>query len=1157
MLPSRALVRDGRAGLLGAFDRGATDPAQPGVRRAESGHPLLRPLGHVALAALALALSAPPAAGDDRPLGRIEGIVEDLSGRPVAQAVARLLTAGSSDEPARVSGPDGRFVFEAVAPGRCRVSVTKAPASSSVEEAIEVGEGQTVNVRIRLEFVGIRDSVEVLAEHDPLDPMRVFPGSTLTEDDAEAVPSLGRSALELAALTPGVEVEGGAEGGLNGRAAVTVRAFGSRPSQARYLVDGIDQTLIWRSGARAILPPELVSQVVVSSVAAPAESTSGPGPAVNVVTRSGSNKLHGQAFVFAGDEHLNANSWARNRTQADPGASASQRAASQRPADNRRWLGATLGGPLGKDTFYFVGAETFRDSQAFYYDQTRAPTDAMVRGDFSAIPGLVLIDPDTKRAFTGKIIPSARLDPVAIRLAALVPRVARYGDRYVWSGSEEVQTNEAFAKIDHRIGRRQQITASYAGTWASREQADIAGNRNPSWAGYVDDPSQHMASLRHRWMSGRRVLESTVAFHRLFSDRDNVGSKQQRLDQFGSKWPFAGGDVDYPAPDYLPQLTIAGGMGGAQGALDPIQQQAVTAASALALTRGRHHLKTGIQMAHEEAEVSNRNDLSRLSFDGRYTSSTSGGVAAAGENQYAYGFADFLLGRAVSMGVNARLKNGLSDWSWAVFAQDDWRLSRRLSLSLGLRWELHTSPRQPSGRLSTFDLAHRSDLYPNLPLNMAVDGDRGIPPGLYEPSRFDIAPRLAVSYDLTGDTKTILRSGAGLYYADPPLSQQMFLTENEPFLRSLTGSASRSLVDPWVSTYPQGAPLPLELSPAAVTYKAGQRINLNAVEVDGVDTPYALKMHAVIERQLFRGAALNLGYVGSRGFHYVLMLDRNAPPQTSVGSSSVDTAVDARRPLAAPYRQVRLISPVERPRYDALYATANLRRGRVTGQLNYVLQRSITAAGILPGGDSVANPTVIGTTGQDLDYFAGEADPRHVLRSYLAFSSPLSRKKGWKRLLGGWTVSTLVSYRSGTPLTARAGRDLNFDGISGAGSDRPNQNGAILYQDTTDSRGYRVWFDRQGFSAVAAPSAAAPYPLGNARVGAILGPSWWRIDANLSRQIPITKTVRSVFLLQANNVFNHAPLDNPVTDMSSADFGLITSRGAGPRTLRVGLRVQF
>jgi hypothetical protein len=568
-------------------------------------------------------------------------------------------------------------------------------------------------------------------------------------------------------------------------------------------------------------------------------------------------------------------------------------------------------------------------------------------------------------------------------------------------------------------------------------------------------------------------------------------------------------------------------------------------------------MKAGVQVAHEHAEVSNRNDLSRLSFDGRYTSSTTAGVAAAGENQYAYSFADFLLGRAVSMGVNARLQNGLSDWSYGVFVQDDWRPSRRLSLSFGLRWELHTSPRQESDRLSTFTLGHRSDLYPNLPLNMAVEGDRGIPQGLYEPSRHDFAPRFALSWNLTGDTKTILRSGAGLYYADPPLSQQMFLTENEPFLRTLTGSASRSLVDPWASTYPQGAPLPLELSPSAVTYKTGQRINLNAVEADGFDTPYALKMHAVIERQLFRGAALNVGYVGSRGFHYTLLLDRNAPPQTSVGTSSVDSAVDARRPAAAPYRQVRLISPVERPRYDALYVMANARRGRFSGLLSYVLQRSISAAGILPGGDSVASPAVIGTLAQDLAYFSGEADPRHVLRSHVTFDSRTVGKGTKNRLLGGWTLSAIFSYRSGAPLTARSGRDLNFDGISGAGSDRPNQNGAILYTDRNDSRGYRVWFDRQSFSAVAAPSAAAPYPLGNTHVGAVLGPGWWRVDANLTKQIPITKAVRSVFLLQAQNVFNHAPLDNPVTDMSSADFGLITTRSAGPRSLRVGLRVQF
>jgi hypothetical protein len=222
------------------------------------------------------------------------------------------------------------------------------------------------------------------------------------------------------------------------------------------------------------------------------------------------------------------------------------------------------------------------------------------------------------------------------------------------------------------------------------------------------------------------------------------------------------------------------------------------------------------------------------------------------------------------------------------------------------------------------------------------------------------------------------------------------------------------------------------------------------------------------------------------------------------------------------------------------------------------LQRSISASGILPGGDTVASPAVVGTTRQDLAYFEGESDPRHVLRAHLTVQTPPLRSRAWNRLLGGWSVSGVFSWRSGTPLTARAGRDLNFDGISGPGSDRPNQNGALVYRkNQTDGRGYQVWFDRQSFSPAASPSASAPYPLGNTRVGAVRGPGWWRLDANLSRQFQVSRSVRLVLLVQAQNVLNHAPLDNPVMDMSSADFGLITSRSVGGRTLRVGARLQF
>jgi hypothetical protein len=1095
------------------------------------------------------------AAAPDR-AARVTGHVEDSLGGVVPGAGVTLRRPGGSMNRTIETSPEGRFEFDEVPAGTYTVVVVKERFETIIRTNLEVrGEGP-LELVFRLAPIALRESVEVVASQTS--EVAVVPESLVHD-----TPSLDQSPLALALLTPGVDSLGpqvaSAEGRLSANAAGWMRANGSRPSQGMFLIDGVDLTGVWRNQSNLTPLTYMLREVSVSTVGARAEVAKGPGPSVNYAVRSGTNAFRGELFGYFNSEQLNANSWSRNRVLGNASLPATQRARAARPEDNRKMFGATLGGPVVKGKlFFYAGLQALRDDAAFTYDQDRAPTPAMLNGDFSALPGLTLYDPVTKLPFLRNVIPQDRIDPVSRQLAALLPTATSFGTRYLWTGRDPISSDQALFKLTYTASRRQTLSVTYLGAWGTGYQSDHSGNHNPFWAGYVDRHRQHALGAQHRWDINRSYfLETVVAFQQSSTDRDNTSEYNRRLDQMGSNWPLAGGDVDYPDPDYLPQLTISGGIGGHSGALDPISQRGLRASSALGWRRGSHTVKVGALWAHDLVEVSNRRDQSRFTFDGRFTWSAAANVAASGTNQYAHGIADLLLGRSSSFGISARLKNDVSDTTWGVFVQDDWRATRRLTVSAGLRWDFGSAPSQPDNRLSSFVLGHRSDQYPNLPLHMAVDGDRGVPPGMYSPDRDNIAPRLGVAYLITSDGKTLLRASAGVYYGDPPLAVKRFLNENEPYFRSLTGSSSRSLVNPWASTYPLGPPLPLELSPSAVTYRPTQRVAFNTVDPNRFPTPWSLDAHVGLERRISRGMTASASYVRARGYGNLLLLDSNAPPPTSVGSSSSDTSVDLRRPVGSPYRQIRELSAVDDTRYDGLHLALNVRQGGFTGRIVYALQRAFGASDLMTGGDVMFGATVIGTSKQDVSYFQGEQGAHHVLRGSVLYSVPRPKGKTGRALLGGWTFGTSVSVRSGNHLTVRAGRDLNFDGISSPGSDRPDQTGSMRYPEgDTTARGDVVWFDKSVFAQAPAPSSANPYPLGSTPVGGVVGPGSWTVGFNITKRVDIRRSTRILLRLNVSNVFNHPNLGSPIVDMSSADFGVVTSR-SGERRMQLGIRLTF
>jgi hypothetical protein len=359
---------------------------------------------------------------------------------------------------------------------------------------------------------------------------------------------------------------------------------GNRQARNIFYLDGSDNTGPFRNTALQFPNPEAVAEVNISTSNTSAEFGKQPGGVFNIITKSGTNNLHGTAFGYLHNEWLNANTWARNNT------------GQSRPIDRLRQWGGVIGGPVIKNkTFFFASYMDYHDQASGFQNTIKFPTAAMVRGDFSQF-NRQLYDPDTRQPLAGNIIPARLLDPVAQNLMKIIPTVANYGDRYIWSFTDPTQNHELLAKGDHNFNSAHSLQASYFTTWGHFDQAATNATGNaPAFGPQVNKNNQYTGIARHVWIiKPNLVLESKFATSRLDADRGNPNTGKD-LSDFGAKWPL----VQDGARKYLPILILGDGFSTRQGNLSMFNQNNLRYGTSLSWVKSRHNFKFGYEMQRD------------------------------------------------------------------------------------------------------------------------------------------------------------------------------------------------------------------------------------------------------------------------------------------------------------------------------------------------------------------------------------------------------------------------------------------------------------------------------------------------------------------------------------------------------------------------------
>ncbi len=1144
--------------------------------------------------------------------GSVRGQVVDQSGAAVRGVSLDLRSTTTAASLRAVTDEHGRYLFAFLPPGLCSIEASVAGFEPIQLSDLRVETGGAVTADIVLRPAGVVTRVDVRAKPGG-GPLGAALATNIASGLLLRLPNLDRHVLQFAHLAPGVDAFLGAGQIIGQDGTNTLLANGQRSTQNGFYLDGAENAGAWRNWALQFPNPETVQEIQVQRANASAGLGGQPGAIVNVITRSGTDALHGTGFASFHDKRLNANSWENNRNGL------------AKPEDDQRKVGAVLGGPIRRGASFFFGSfNRFRTSQPVTQRGGHFPTAPMKRGDFSEVPDLVRPDGtripfDMKNPVTGeslgKTLPASLIDPVVLRLLELLPTADAYYDTAVRRFDRPWGVDEYLAKVDHRLTMSQSLSGTVMATTGSRidPAQGFTNNQVPEWGAAKSGSRQLTASVRHLWsVTSALSLDSHVALAGNTSDVRPAGPMTGQQ-AFGIAFPF---QPEIAQPPSL-VLDFEGGFRADHQNNDFIGQGNHRVGVTASWLEGAHVLTFGGESEVDRVSFELNRDLrtsyrfsGRDALNGPIVSATQVPLRANdyGVQNFAYAFADLLLGRPVTVSTAGYSTTSFSSRTSHAFIQDEWRVSPRVSVWLGLRYEFASAASEAEGRFGgAFVLNHQSNQYPNAPRGLAWAGDANVPKGFIDAGLGTLSPRAGVAWRVSADGRTSLRSAAGLYHAGVPLGGRMF-SGTSGFGGATPRAANTALSDPYgasrvnpydtVLQYGPGNPLPDAIrgyTPATFPWASQfQRQIVRGVPTQifvgpivgyesTVTAPSVAEYHVTLERELTQGWRLEAAYVGNRGRHQPLWQAFNAPVPEA-GANTSDQSIRDRRPYAE-YGGGRLFSTTLNTSYDAAQIASSVRLGGLTAQISYVAARSVSPFGI--NAQDVDKRTVEGfstgaasgeailTSASDAGQSSYPYDPgrdlaengrRHTFKAHYVYELPWRQSGGWRGVwLDGWAVSGAFVAMSGLPLNILWGLDANADGSP---YDRPNLVSSIQYPRTAvpdasfDRRGAIQFIDPASFvgpchnNERTGSAAFCPTP-GNLPRNAATGVSVFNVDLAVLKRVHVGGSKNVDVRLEAVNVTNTNFLGAPELNLSSPFFGQVSGRIHRPRQMQVGIRFEF
>lgn len=1035
------------------------------------------------------------------------GVVRDTSGAVIPNAEVTATDTLTTLSRKTTTDGTGSYLITNLPVGQYQLRVESPGFDVFMQNGITLDVNANARVDAMLKAGNTTETVQVSGESTGIDTRTASVGEMVDRERIQELPLNGRNAMQLAAVVPGVtNILAAPPVQTQSRSGPSLTVSGGRDTQNEFRFDGVSWKNITQNTGLNLPNPDALQEFQILTSSPSAEYGRYSGGIIIAVTRSGTNQFHGTAWEYLRNTALNSRNYF-------------VRAPQDKPQLIQNQFGFTAGGPVIRNKFFGFGSyQGMRIRQSQVLSSAFPPTEAEREGNFGTE---TLKNPRTGGVFQGTI-PSSDFDPVAVNiLNKYVPLANNSNGQLTQLVSSPTNDYQFLVRGDYTASSTNNLSARFFQENGSVESQ--AGNVSPYDPDITGTIASSLAVQDTQTLGVNLLNEGRLGMERVNSTVSELNHTQ--LSDLGAIFP----GVENPQ---LPDLNVSGFFDLANTDLFVEHDNIYQVGDTLRWNHGRHSVSLGGEFERLELyNFGSSGNNGEFTFDGSQTGNA---------------FADFLIGRPVSLLQASSYQRNAKTWDGYLFAEDDIHLTPRFTLNAGLRYSIFQPFGITGNRTNTYRAGQQSTITPAAPPGMVFPGDKGIPNGLVPTNYHNLAPRVGFAYDLFGDGRTSVRGAYGIFFEDFRSDVWTYPAVNQPFVISNTINAPASLQNPYEGYVD---PFPYTYTPA--TAKFTFPMSLFTVPTATFVSPFVNDISFSVQHEAKNGLIFNVGYVGKLEHHLIRMLQNN-PAVYIPGESTIGNTNSRRALLPGTYASFRYICTCSNAQYESLQASLSRRYQKgFTFMVAYTFGKLLDEYSATNLGQTPQNPYY-----QAGDYGRSDYDRRSVLNGSVVYAIPFfhDTPRALKDVLSHWQASSIVGVSSGLPVFIVTGTDASLTGVD---YDRPNEISnphRSSYVNRTDE--LSQFFHTKAFVS------NGPGQYGDTGRNILSGPGLTNVNLSLVRSFPIGERFGNLeFRSEFFNLFNHPNFGQPDGDFSDKTFGVVSATGtagiADPRVLQFALRYQF